>query len=150
MTDRGTGEAVGTILALVTLLLFAGASLPALDLVTDAAAVGQQHQLNYHAQQLAFELETVDRLVRRSDSPGTIGRFVDLPDRVGGERYTITIAVEDAHQTVSLRTDSGSAAARARFRTETPVDPITLHGGPIDIVRDNGSVSIAVRPEGAR
>lgn len=150
-TDRASAEAVGTILALATLLVFAGLTIPALDVVTDAAAIGQQRQLEFHAQRLSGELQTVDQLVRSSASPGPIGRSVVLPERIGNEQYLVSIrSLTGGEQTIVLRSASGTASARAGFVSDTPVANATLSGGDLRIIRENGSTEIVVRRVGGR
>ena len=149
--DRASAEAVGTILALGTLLVFAGLSIPALGLVTDAAATGQQNQLEFNAQRLAGEIQTVDQLVRSSDSAGPIGRHVSFPDRIGNERYTITVTTDSGgDQSVIFRSNSQSLSARVLFVSETSVRNSTFSGGDVQVIRADGATEIVVRPgEGA-
>lgn len=147
--DRGSAEAVGTILALGTLLVFAGLAIPALELVTDAAATGQQNQLEFHAQRLSGELQTVDQLVRSSESTGPIGRHVGFPEQIGNEHYTITVTTDrEGDQSIVLRTNSQALSARALFVSETPVRNTTISGGDLHILRVDGSAEIVVRPGG--
>lgn len=150
-TDRASAEAVGTILALATLLVFAGLTIPALDVITEAATIGQQRHLEFHAQRLSGELQTVDQLVRSSASPGPIGRSVDLPDRVGNEPYLVSIRSKpEGEQIIIFRSASGTVTARARFIADTPVENTTVSGGNLRIIRENGSREIVVRHVGGR
>lgn len=146
-TDRGSAEAVGTILSLATLLIFAGLAIPALGVVTDAAAIAQQQQLEFHGQRLSSELQTVDQLVRSSDSSGPIARYVSFPDHIGNERYTITVTTDrEADQSIILRSNSQSLSARVLFVSETPVRNSTFSGGDVQIIRADESTEIVVRP----
>lgn len=144
--DRASAEAVGTILALGTLLVFAGLAIPALGLVTDAAATGQQNQLEFNAQRLSGEIQTVDQLVRSSDSAGPIGRHVSFPERIGNERYTITVTTDPGgDQSIIFHSNSQSLSARVLFVSETPVQNTTITGGDLHIRRPNGATEIEIR-----
>lgn len=149
-SDRGSAEAVGTILALATLLVFAGLTIPALDIVTNTATIGQQRQLEFHAHRLSGEIQSVDRLVRSSASTGPIGRSVGFPDHIGNEQYIVSIRSHPVDgQTIELRSSSGSVSARVQFISETPVANATIRGGDLRILREIGSRAITVRAEGA-
>ena len=147
--DRASAEAVGTILALATLLIFAGLALPGLNLITQASEVSQANQLEYHAQRLSGEIQTVDQLVRSSDSTGPIGRHVTLPRHIGNEQYTISVVTEpDGDQYLLFESSVQQLSARALFVSETPVANATLTGGDLQVVRRDGDAGITVLPGG--
>lgn len=144
--DRGSAEAVGTIMALATLLIFAGLALPGLGVVTQASEVSQANQLEYHAQRLAGEIQSVDRLVRSSNSSGPIGRHVALPRHIGNEQYTISVITEpDGDQYLLFETTVQQLTARALFVSETPVSNTTVTGGDLQVIRGDGAAEITVK-----
>lgn len=148
--DRGSAEAVGTILAIATLLIFAGLALPGLDLITQASEVSQANQLEYHAQRLSSEIQTVDQLVRSSDSTGPIGRQVTLPRHIGNEQYIISVVTESTgDQYLLFESSVQQLSARAPFVSETPVANATLTGGDLQVVRKDGDAVITVLAGGA-
>lgn len=147
--ERGSAEAIGTIFSIVTLLMFAGLTLPALGLITDGAARSQEQELAYHSQRLSGEIQTVDQLVRRSASSGPIGRHIVLPDHVGNERYAISVISEPGgDQFLVLKTHSDEVSTRVRFVSDTPVANTTVVGGDLYVVRDDGASTITVLPDG--
>lgn len=147
--DRGSAEAVGTIMALATLLIFAGLALPGFDMVTHAASVSQANQLEYHAQRLAGDIQTVDQLVRSSNSSGPIGRHVDFPRHIGNEQYTISVITEpDGDQYLVFQTTVQQLSTRVLFVSETPVSNATLTGDDLRVFRTDGATEITVKSDG--
>lgn len=143
--ERASGEAVGTILALGTLFLFASLTLPALTLITDASAIAQQNQLEFTGQRIAGEIQTVDQLVRRSQSTGLIARRISLPTHIGNDQYTITtITTPAGDQYLVLQPINQNHAIRVLFTSETPVVNTTLTGGNIVIHRAPGRNAIQI------
>lgn len=147
--DRGSAEAVGTILALATLLIFAGLAIPGLTVVTQASTVAQENQLEYQAQRLAGEIQTVDRLVRSSNSTGPIGRHVTFPQHIGNEQYTVSVITEpDGDQYLVFQTSVQQLSTRVRFVSETPVENATMTGGDLHVIRADGATGITIQANG--
>lgn len=147
--NRGSAEAVGTIMALATLLIFAGLALPGLGVVTQASEVSLANQLEYHAQRLSGEIQTVDQLVRSSNSTGPIGRHVEFPRHIGNEQYTISVVTEpDGDQYLLFQSSVQQLSARALFVSETPVANATVTGGDLQVIRTDGAAEITVRTVG--
>ena len=148
MDDRGMSEAIGTILNLFVLMIFITGLFAGLNTSTQGAEIAQRQQLDAEAQKVSGQLATVDRLVRGSESTGQIGRHITLSDRIGNQRYTITIEENSPGEgQVVLKTASSNMEVSVPFAMETPANETTVDGGDIYIVRKAGEDSISIISE---
>jgi hypothetical protein len=146
---RGASEPLAYMLNLAILLMFLGASIPFMGQFMSVSAQAQTNQAEAEAQRVAGGLQTVDRLVRSSNSSGTIGRHYELSGRIGNNQYTITIdSKTDGVQRITIETRNQDVKVEARFSTETPIANTTIKGGKIFIVREDGASEITVNSEG--
>jgi len=148
MDNRGMSEAIGTILNLLVLAIFITGLFAGLNTSTEGADIAQRQQLESEAQKVSGQMATVDRLVRGSESTGQIGRHITLSNRIGNERYTITI-VEDSpgEGQVVLKTVSSEKEVSVPFEMDTPANETTVDGGDIYIVRKSGENTISLVSE---
>lgn len=148
LDNRGLAESIGTIMNLFVLSIFLIGLFAALNTATQGAEIAQRNQMEAEGQKVAGQLATVDRLVRGSDSTGQIGRHISLSERIGNNKYTITVVVNGPDdQYLVLETDSSRMKATIPFATETPVTETTVEGGDIYIVRQAGESNITIVPE---
>jgi hypothetical protein len=145
--NRGLSDAFGYIVALgmlTTLIIAFYASMPA---VTQGADLAQRDQMQSEGQKLSGQIVTVDRLVRSSNSDGQIGRHISLSERIGNQKYTISVLSNGDDQQLLLETVSSEMQVRIPVKTETPITETTIPGGDLYIVRYNGENNITLVSE---
>lgn len=147
--DRGVSESLGFIMGMGTLFIFLAATFPIWGQIASVSTQAQENQAEFEGQRLASEIQRVDRLVRSSDSGGTIGRHIGLSSHLGNNQYTLTVVNEpDGDQYIIVETERRNLRTKVEFRTSTPVENTTVSGGELFIVRKGGESEISIEEEG--
>jgi hypothetical protein len=142
--ERGVSVTVGYVLTLaIGAVLLSGVVIGVggvVDSQTDRAVRGDLAVLG---QTTAANVESADRLARaaeadRSSAAGatnaSVSVAVDLPTRVAGISYRITVD----NDAVTLRTNHPEATLEIPHAARLNVTPASVRGGPIRIVYDHG------------
>lgn len=140
MDDRGVSAAVSyaIILAIVALLmstLFVGFAPFVMNQQQDAV----QSTLVVFGHDLAGDIDSADRLATRVSENGTVELRSQLPTRVGGTPYEITIdQIAGTRYEITLRSTEPDAFASVQVRTRHPlrVESQRLDGGSLRISYD--------------
>lgn len=140
MRDRALTTALnyvlllGIVSILVSTLVFGVGAL-----VTDQQERAVRSQLEVVGNRLANDLVTVDGVASQTD--GSVRLRSDLPERVVGGRYTVTVddGDVDGRYRLTLRSSDPDVEVRVTFRSQTPVEAVTVRGGPVDIAYDPGT-----------
>jgi hypothetical protein len=147
--DRAVSEQIGYVLNLSVLFVFLALTAPIFSQLIGVSAAAQSQQAQTEAQRVADGLQSVDRLVRSSASPDTIGRHYELAPRIGNNKYTISVNWEpDGPGTIVIETDSLNVRVEAMFNSSTPVANQSVAGGQVYIVRKQGDTKITLESEG--
>lgn len=146
VNDRAVSTVVGyTMLLGIVALLTTGLVLSMGGFVDGHADDRTQSTLEVLTNTLAADVNTADRLVQSTDNPTTITVATDLPERVAGHPYEITIEDAGTNQTtITLRSESSDVFATVTVRTETAIAPTTVDGGDVEIRYDVENESLAV------
>lgn len=150
---RGVSEVVGYVLSVaIVAMLMVGVVSSAGAYFQQRHAVSVSNELEIQGQQLARTIGVVDRLVRQSDSSGAIGRTVELPDRVGEERYRVRLVNRSrAARSGSpcdrpcLTLSTEAVTQRVYLRTVTPLRAGTVQGQQVYVVRPSETAAIELR-----
>ena len=145
MTNRGLSTVLNYVLMLaVVALLVSGLVFGVGTAVENRQQEALSSELDVVAQRLAADLATADRLVVETDGTGTVELTTDLPTRVVGSRYEITLADEgDGRYRISLRSHEPEMSAEAHVRTKTDVAEGTIDGGDVRIAyTDSGKLEV--------
>lgn len=129
--DRAVSVTVGYAmnLALMTILL-SGLFIASGGLIESERERTASDELDVIGQRIAAELMAADRLVTASDDP-TVEITLDLPDRVAGSGYTVT--VEEDHL-VLVATD---VDVETTVRFTAPVRETQVSSGNLEITLDD-------------
>ena len=147
MSDRGLSTVVGYALALGIVALLTSALF-----VTMAGFVEHQREdtarvtLEVVGNELAADLETVDRLSSNGDGTETVELETDLPTHVVGSPYTIAVN-ESGEDRVELTTHDPVVTVSVPYRTSTGVDGTTVTGGSLVIEYDADRERLVVRDD---
>lgn len=147
-TDRGISTALnyvlvlGMVTILVTTLLggFGG-------LVANQQESATRAQLEVIGNRVAADLGQVDTLANHAADNNTVSVRTDLPTRVVGSPYTITVdkVGTDSYE-LTLTTGDRETMVTVPFRSTTPVVEKTIYGGPfvfeVDSTGDSAEVVI--------
>lgn len=140
-TDRGVSAIVSYalvlgIVALLTTALFVGFA----PFVTNQQHDSVHATLEVLGNDIAGDVDSVDRLASHAGNDATIDLQTNLPDRAGGATYTIEFKNEtDPDRSlrydyaIELRSTDPDTMARVSVRTQRPiqVEPRVLDGGTI-------------------
>lgn len=153
MADRGVSTVVSyvMVLGIIAILMTTLVSAFAPFVINQQQSTAQS-SLEVFGNDLASDIETVDRLVLKAGENGTISLRTRLPDRVGGSRYEIEIeqrGASTATYTIRLRTVSLETGGIVHFRTETPVEEQmgtrALDGGILRITYDKDADKLVIQ-----
>lgn len=118
---------LGIAVILATGLLIAGA-----NFVSGQREAAAQTELRVVGQQVAADIEAVDRLVNGSDDPRRASVTRTLPDRVAGSSYTVEL-VEGGDPYLRLRTEQPEQSVRVEFTNQTAVEGSAVSGGEVTV-----------------
>ena len=100
-------------------------------------------ELTVTGQQLASEISSADRLNRSGDTTELSVR-ADLPDRTAAGSYTITIEHDGQTGSIELRSVDPEVVVTVPFRSESAVQNVTVNGGLLEVVYDDGDARLEV------
>lgn len=133
-------------LAAIVLVSMGTVGLAVLDTNEETAI---EADLTVYGQQLAGEIQEVDRLARAAGPGKTVSERAALDDLAREDRYTVTIA-NASHVGVRergagntpcdrpcliLETQDGSIQVTVNVVSETPLQPAQFDGGPVTVSR---------------
>lgn len=151
-TDSKGERGVSTVMAYITALGITAVLLAIIigggsDIALSKAQGVTETELELTSEDLAGDVERVDRLVVSGDTTSIAQMQVDLPERAGGGVYSIhvTDAGDSNPETAYLRlvSDSGQASSRVFVRTATPIQTTTIQGGDV-VVTYNETADVLV------
>jgi hypothetical protein len=136
--DRAVSVTVGYVLTLaISSLLLSGLVIAGGSFVESEREAAARGELTVVGERVAADLMTVDRLVATAESPAalTVDRTADLPDRVSGVGYRITVSAAGRDGTVTLESDRVGVVVEVPFRASAGVDveTATVDGGELRI-----------------
>lgn len=147
---RGASEVIGYLLSVVLFtIVITGTIVPASTYFEGQDRIAASNQLETTGQEFTGTIQSVDRLVRQSDSPGEIGQQIALPESIRGSGYTVTVINESAaaasgtacdRQCVIL--DGDEVSQTVYFRSVTPIENTTVNGRTIYVSRPAGESMI--------
>lgn len=143
MGDRGVSVTVDyIILLMVATVVLAGVVTVSATLIGDQLDRGVEQELEVTGESLAADLQEVERMVNSSDVNETsLTLAVDLPPRVSGERYSLT--VDNATNELVLEAAGPDVVVTVPFVTDRLLgtdEP--LPGGPVTIVAEDGTIEV--------
>lgn len=158
MAERGVSTVVSYVLTLGIVAILSTTLLASFaPFVTNQQQDAAQSTLSVLGDDIAGDVDAVDRLATRSGTTETVEFRTRLPDRVGGSRYEVRI--ENATDgggppydyEITLHTLDFEANAIVSLRTRTPVEtrPETdpLDGGVLRISYDATDDRLVIRDE---
>ncbi|ELZ31409.1 hypothetical protein C474_08907 [Halogeometricum pallidum JCM 14848] len=141
MRDRASTTALNYVMLLgIVAILVSTLVVGVGDLVIDQQERGVRSQLDVVGNRLAADVAAVDGVARQTD--GTVRLRSDLPDRVVGSPYTVTVEQtgSDSYR-LTLRSSTPDVVVHVPFRSTTPVAEGTVRGGPVDVGYDPATSS---------
>lgn len=145
MGDRGVSTTLnyslllGLVAILVSTLIFGVGGL-----VDDQRAQAVQSEQTVVGNQLANDLTTVDHLLRYSDRVA-VTLEADLPSRIVGEQYAITISSQPGSEyLLHVESLDSEMTAVVTFTSRTPIETGTVRGGSIRIVYDSAANEVVL------
>lgn len=148
--SRGVSTVVGYILAIsITTALVAALSLSVGGVIDTQKEAVMETQLQIIGEQSATTITEVDRTVTHNDgNVGTIRREIDLPSRVAGEQYNMTVSESGDHYQITVRAVGSEqiVVAATSFDTTTDIDVggSTVQGGTVVVEYDESSDQLVI------
>ena len=146
--DRAVSVTVGYVLNLaIASLLLTGLFVAGGSFVQSEREAAIEGELTVVGERVAADLMTVDRLANASENPSelTVERRAELPTRVSGVEYTVSLVPdggEDGAHLLRLAGDRVDVVVEIPVRTAEPVDETTVEGGDVTIEWDGGAVVV--------
>lgn len=149
MADRAVAPAISYVLIIgIIAILTAGLVSSFAPLVTNQQSQAVRSTLDVFGQDVAGDIESVDRLVDRAGENGTVQLRTELPERVGGNLYNIEIEQSGNRTEIRLRTTDPEILSRTTVRTQTDIQDRTgdnaLDGGNLVIRYDEANDRLVV------
>lgn len=144
MDDRSVSAVISYVIVIgVIAILTATIVTSFAPLVTNQQADSVRATLDVIGQDIAGDIESADRLVARTGGNGTVELRTELPDRVGGNRYSVAFEESGNETEIRLRTTDPDLRVRVTVVTRTDIDTdATLEGGDILIRYDGDQLVI--------
>ena len=148
--DRAVSVTVGYVLNLaVASLLLTGLFVAGGSFVQSEREAAIEGELTVVGERVAADLMTVDRLANASENPSelTVERRAELPTRVSGVEYTMTVeASETGTDGNVLRLESSRAdvVVEIPFRTSEAVANTTVEGGDVVVRWDTDETKVVI------
>lgn len=143
--ERAVSTALSYVLALgITTLLATGLILAGGEFVTDQRERAIQTELQIVGEQLASDIERLDRVVAASPSridEGQIRR--DIPDRIAGQPYVVELT-SGPDPALELRTKNRDMSIIVPIHSSTAIGPSVTVGGSVVVRYDDGDDEIEV------
>ncbi|PSP84632.1 hypothetical protein BRC83_05235 [Halobacteriales archaeon QS_1_68_17] len=96
-------------------------------------------------QQIASDVQAVDRVVSGSDDEANVTATQGLPERIVGNDYTVVVvARSDAYLRVTTDSADGEIAVTVPLANETDVAAARLDGGDVGITYDEGEDALVI------
>jgi len=141
--SRGVSTALGYVLNLgVATLLVTMLLLSAGTLVEDQRDRAADTELEVVGERVAADLAAADRLARTND-PTTVRVGADVPVRVAGSYYTVSVN-ESGNDQVVLHADQPDVEVVVPFDARTEVRASTVNGGELAVVYEPGNDTLVV------
>ncbi|GAB7091537.1 hypothetical protein JCM18237_18080 [Halorubrum luteum] len=146
--DRAVSVTVGYVLNLaIASLLLTGLFVAGGSFVQSEREAAIEGELTVVGERVAADLMTVDRLANASENPSelTVERRAELPTRVSGVEYTVSLVPDggaDGAHLLRLESDRVDVVVEIPVRAAEPVDETTVEGGDVTIEWDDGAVVI--------
>jgi hypothetical protein len=141
--SRGVSTALGYVLNLgVATLLVTILLLSAGTLVEDQRDRAADTELEVVGERVAADLAAADRLARTND-PTTVRVGADVPVRVAGSYYTVSVN-ESGNDQVVLHADQPDVEVVVPFDARTEVRASTVNGGELAVVYEPGNDTLVV------
>ncbi len=132
---------VGYVLNLaIAALLLTGLFVAGGSLVESEREAAVEGELTVIGERLVADVQTVDRLVSASDDPDAVvvERRVELPERVSGTEYVVTVAeTADGDDVLRLASDRVDVVVELPLRTDESVLETTVDGGDVTVRWDD-------------
>lgn len=132
---------VGYVLNLaIAALLLTGLFVAGGSLVEGEREAAVEGELTVIGERLVADVQTVDRLVSASDDPDAVvvERRVELPERVSGTEYVVTVAeTADGDDVLRLASDRVDVVVELPLRTDESVLETTVDGGDVTVRWDD-------------
>ena len=144
--DRAVSVTVGYVLNLaIASLLLTGLFVAGGSFVQSEREAAIEGELTVVGERVAADLMTVDRLANASENPSelTVERRAELPTRVSGVEYTVSLVPDggaDGAHLLRLESDRVDVVVEIPVRAAEPVDEATVEGGDVTIEWDDGAV----------
>ncbi|MFC7045641.1 hypothetical protein ACFQH6_09700 [Halobacteriaceae archaeon GCM10025711] len=132
--DRAVSSTVGFVLNLaIATLLVSSLLIAAGNVVDDRRESAARGELRIVGQRLAANLMTADRLAGAGGE--TVRVDADLPDRIAGGSYIVTVNGSAPRQHIELVSPDTDVRVVVYFESSTTVEDATLDGGDVQVVR---------------
>lgn len=144
--DRGVSVPINYLLVLaIVSILSAALFVTTAGFVEDQQQRAARSELDVVGARLADSLATTDRLARSDPANATVAVDVDLPARVAGATYqlSITDAGADTYRVVG-RSSARDTTAVVTVKSRTPVATGTYDGGDLRLAYDPSSGTVEV------
>lgn len=143
MSDtRGVSTALNYVLNLsIAALLVAGLLVAGSGFVEDSRESVVREELAVVGEQVAADIQRVDRLVVAGDGVTVASVTQEFPERVAGSTYILSLD-PGAAEPVELSTATPNVTVTVPVRTDTGLGTGTAGGGPVTVRYDNGVVVI--------
>jgi hypothetical protein len=147
MNDRAVSTTLGYALTLsITTILISGLLIAAGGYVQDQRERTIRTEMEVIGQQLAADVQAADRFVQAGDSDFTVRR--DLPDKVAGSSYTVTIVVDNPQETyVRLKSTDPTVIVEVDMALQTNIGESSFTGGSFAVTYDTGTGQLEVEDE---
>lgn len=142
MTDRAISTTVGYVITLgITSLLVTGLLIAGGGFVQDTRQGTVQDELEVVGQQLAADIASADRLAAAGGSGGEVRIDRELPDKVTGRTYSLSIADSTSGPskvTLTLSTEDPDVSVDVTVYVQRDVGSATLQGGDVVVELNTG------------
>lgn len=163
-TDRGVSSPLGYILNLgIAGIVLVSLGAVGLVFFETNETTGIESELQVYGNELAGEIEAVDRLAREAGPAQAVGERASLGEHARNDRYLVTVinrsdagnpdaavasSAECDRACLVLTTQDGSVQTKTNFVTETPVESGQFDGGPVYVNREPPHDTIRFEPLG--
>lgn len=143
MTDRAVSSTLNYVLSLgimailVTGLLSAGGGF-----VEDRQKEVVRSELEVIGQQIASDIQRVDRLVTAGDGNRRVELTQTLPEEISGSRYRISL--EASSSELVLTSDDPEISVSVQLQTTTSLGASKVDGGTVRVVYNSGPEELEV------
>lgn len=144
---RAVSVSVGYVLNLaIAALLLGGLFVAGGSFVQGEREAAVEGELTVVGERVSADLMTVDRLAAGAESPGTatVELNADLPPRVSGSGYRLTIESADGDGTILLEDERSGISVEIPFRVRTDIAETTVAGGDLTIRWDADAEQVVV------